>query len=129
MIRPPPRSTRTDTLFPYTTLFRSLRRTHRVRCLELVEQRTDNVREFLLLNLGKMIEACSHRIILKFGLDGWQAPSAGDGHQGQLAALHGPADARAATYSWPDCFRRRPASMIRPGTKARCLAGQKPTTR
>src|SRR3546814_9499747 len=26
MIRPPPRSTRTDTLFPYTTLFRSKRR-------------------------------------------------------------------------------------------------------
>src|SRR3546814_19410215 len=25
MIRPPPRSTRTDTLFPYTTLFRSIR--------------------------------------------------------------------------------------------------------
>src|SRR3546814_6783072 len=25
MIRPPPRSTRTDTLFPYTTLFRSLK--------------------------------------------------------------------------------------------------------
>src|SRR3546814_17141937 len=25
MIRPPPRSTRTDTLFPYTTLFRSMR--------------------------------------------------------------------------------------------------------
>src|SRR3546814_9860310 len=25
MIRPPPRSTRTDTLFPYTTLFRSFR--------------------------------------------------------------------------------------------------------
>src|SRR3546814_12099994 len=24
MIRPPPRSTRTDTLFPYTTLFRSM---------------------------------------------------------------------------------------------------------
>src|SRR3546814_1686671 len=26
MLRPPPRSTRTDTLFPYTTLFRSLSR-------------------------------------------------------------------------------------------------------
>src|SRR3546814_9188142 len=26
MIRPPPRSTRTDTLFPYTTLFRSVER-------------------------------------------------------------------------------------------------------
>src|SRR3546814_20484285 len=29
MIRRPPRSTRTDTLFPYTTLFRSLRRCRR----------------------------------------------------------------------------------------------------
>src|SRR3546814_947576 len=38
MIRRPPRSTRTDTLFPYTTLFRSFacrlrgRRTHHGRC-------------------------------------------------------------------------------------------------
>src|SRR3546814_10549577 len=31
MIRRPPRSTRTDTLFPYTTLFRS----HYIRCLTL----------------------------------------------------------------------------------------------
>src|SRR3546814_2651510 len=31
MIRRPPRSTRTDTLFPYTTLFRSLERVLRVR--------------------------------------------------------------------------------------------------
>src|SRR3546814_20546167 len=29
MIRRPPRSTRTDTLFPYTTLFRSAERDHR----------------------------------------------------------------------------------------------------
>src|SRR3546814_8944890 len=29
MIRRPPRSTRTDTLFPYTTLFRSRRQDHR----------------------------------------------------------------------------------------------------
>src|SRR3546814_9253480 len=28
MIRRPPRSTRTDTLFPYTTLYRSLQRRH-----------------------------------------------------------------------------------------------------
>src|SRR3546814_5957295 len=35
MIRRPPRSTRTDTLFPYTTLFRSR---------ELVEQRLDDRR-------------------------------------------------------------------------------------
>src|SRR3546814_1411454 len=31
MIRRPPRSTRTDTLFPYTTLFRSLRRRRAAR--------------------------------------------------------------------------------------------------
>src|SRR3546814_7404724 len=31
MIRRPPRSTRTDTLFPYTTLFRSVRRAVRSR--------------------------------------------------------------------------------------------------
>src|SRR3546814_8621880 len=30
MIRRPPRSTRTDTLFPYTSLFRSVRRDHGV---------------------------------------------------------------------------------------------------
>src|SRR3546814_10245726 len=29
MIRRPPRSTRTDTLFPYTTLFRSVQEVHR----------------------------------------------------------------------------------------------------
>src|SRR3546814_3785659 len=32
MIRPPPRSTRTDTLFPYTTLFRSHRAHRASRC-------------------------------------------------------------------------------------------------
>src|SRR3546814_5919127 len=31
MRRRPPRSTRTDTLFPYTTLFRSIRQSHRRR--------------------------------------------------------------------------------------------------
>src|SRR3546814_16685446 len=32
MIRRPPRSTRTDTLFPYTTLFRSIRYERRLHC-------------------------------------------------------------------------------------------------
>src|SRR3546814_1050001 len=35
MIRRPPRSTRTDTLFPYTTLFRSPRQVPRGRCVPL----------------------------------------------------------------------------------------------
>src|SRR3546814_5419841 len=42
MIRRPPRSTRTDTLFPYTTLFRSPRRadTGRVRSARRARHRT-----------------------------------------------------------------------------------------
>src|SRR3546814_2191462 len=39
MIRRPPRSTRTDTLFPYTTLFRSLHRHERHREGEQVDDR------------------------------------------------------------------------------------------
>src|SRR3546814_5510257 len=38
MIRRPPRSTRTDTLFPYTTLFRSLGRARRARGIDDVER-------------------------------------------------------------------------------------------
>src|SRR3546814_20995595 len=38
MIRRPPRSTRTDTLFPYTTLFRSLRAGDRTGCRRLAGQ-------------------------------------------------------------------------------------------
>src|SRR3546814_19225575 len=43
MIRRPPRSTRTDTLFPYTTLFRSRRNVERARQIidNGVEQRLD----------------------------------------------------------------------------------------
>src|SRR3546814_17334739 len=37
MIRRPPRSTRTDTLFPYTTLFRSLQHVDRLRAAHLAE--------------------------------------------------------------------------------------------
>src|SRR3546814_7006456 len=39
MLRRPPRSTRTDTLFPYTTLFRSLGALLGVRAFELARQR------------------------------------------------------------------------------------------
>src|SRR3546814_11245836 len=40
MIRRPPRSTRTDTLFPYTTLFRSLRCGERAQRIEFDPGRT-----------------------------------------------------------------------------------------
>src|SRR3546814_19290506 len=38
MIRPPPRSTRTDTLFPYTTLFRSTEGSDMKVIADLIEQ-------------------------------------------------------------------------------------------
>src|SRR3546814_13161358 len=42
MIRRPPRSTRTDTLFPYTTLFRSQHDMSRATILEPVEDVADH---------------------------------------------------------------------------------------
>src|SRR3546814_16400297 len=41
MIRRPPRSTRTDTLFPYTTLFRSLARMTPYGAIGLAQSRAD----------------------------------------------------------------------------------------
>src|SRR3546814_13798839 len=44
MIRRPPRSTRTDTLFPYTTLFRSWRGAARHGCAQGVARQGDRCR-------------------------------------------------------------------------------------
>src|SRR3546814_21124238 len=61
VIRRPPRSTRTDTLFPYTTLFRSPdhhqqaehRRKRVVRCLPCVELHIEFARLLALANHGE----------------------------------------------------------------------------
>src|SRR3546814_15882502 len=70
MIRRPPRSTRTDTLFPYTSLFRSgLRIT--IRCqydlLATINRRIEGVEELLLraLLVGKEVN-----IVDQQGVDG-----------------------------------------------------------
>src|SRR3546814_5829170 len=42
MIRRPPRSTRTDTLSPYTTLFRSVVVLQRIQVRQLLDQRRDD---------------------------------------------------------------------------------------
>src|SRR3546814_7187797 len=57
MIRRPPRSTRTDTLFPYTTLFRS----PAIRpCVERIEQDIDpRPVEFLNEGSGRVIDDCA----------------------------------------------------------------------
>src|SRR3546814_12677284 len=60
MIRRPPRSTRTDTLFPYTTLFRSLA-TDQVRYKTCFLSRnmdsTDNCSSFHHLPLGLLVRS------------------------------------------------------------------------
>src|SRR3546814_10279827 len=43
MIRRPPRSTRTDTLFPYTTLFRSVGGAQRRSVVDAVAHETDHM--------------------------------------------------------------------------------------
>src|SRR3546814_16051544 len=59
MIRRPPRSTRTDTLFPYTTLFRSSRRLDRE--LEQLAARTDAAVIYVLDAGGTTIAASNWR--------------------------------------------------------------------
>src|SRR3546814_10493035 len=67
MIRRPPRSTRTDTLFPYTTLFRSgvdgrfggIMRDERVRILHILPRRDLHHREAYLFEMRcKFIPNC-----------------------------------------------------------------------
>src|SRR3546814_19191377 len=50
MIRRPPRSTRTDTLFPYTTLFRSIRCNCICPGLIVNDAMADQIAEFLALH-------------------------------------------------------------------------------
>src|SRR3546814_6034041 len=62
MIRRPPRSTRTDTLFPYTTLFRSIAQR---RFLERVRKNggvhkifgEDGITRYFFINSGALINA------------------------------------------------------------------------
>src|SRR3546814_7266650 len=60
MIRRPPRSTRTDTLFPYTTLFRSIKTimTRCIQCTRCVRFATEiaGVEEIGLVNRGENAE-------------------------------------------------------------------------
>src|SRR3546814_6567247 len=75
MIRRPPRSTRTDTLFPYTTLFRSefVRQkekdmTDRQSCIELCQKCHDTCLETLVGHClpmgGKHVEQAHVRLML-----------------------------------------------------------------
>src|SRR3546814_16530750 len=65
MIRRPPRSTRTDTLFPYTTLFRSRRTRGRAHIVHVSDAGAlDDVRAAKAEGVPLSIETCPHYLTL-----------------------------------------------------------------
>src|SRR3546814_16822664 len=70
MIRRPPRSTRTDTLFPYTTLFRSSasRREARTARSTASESASDRHLDDLLIGLDHLVADRDHRLQRDFGV-------------------------------------------------------------
>src|SRR3546814_11879691 len=113
MIRRPPRSTRTDTLFPYTTLFRSrsaLRNAglaHAVEVMRLADQHRrrhalaqllDGDTGVVPLELGQRRGGLLH--LAGLSVEGGQhAVGQGDARAGAQALLHQPA--RPATHVAP----------------------------
>src|SRR3546814_16589816 len=89
MIRRPPRSTRTDTLFPYTTLFRSLR--HVADAILVAEQGRHLAVEDLPGELAGLVEddaaVLGIGIVPDVGAFVDEAPPAGVDHDAELVGL------------------------------------------
>src|SRR3546814_14966138 len=98
MIRRPPRSTRTDTLFPYTTLFRSIRADIRARLAPLpVRVILD---EPLSHRIDNMISGVRAKIALKvFGDDLDTLRSIAGNFEQQLKTIPGIDDVAVATQA------------------------------
>src|SRR3546814_16541220 len=67
MIRRPPRSTRTDTLFPYTTLFRSTvgeERKRMLREIRKLDRRIDFLNNAIFLSVASAILVCLVVVLL-----------------------------------------------------------------
>src|SRR3546814_6250511 len=79
MIRRPPRSTRTDTLFPYTTLFRSAVTLGGDRLPDFAERRQlPHILRAVLVGRGKMAEQ---------GFDGQAIEGRSEEHTSELQSL------------------------------------------
>src|SRR3546814_11951230 len=63
MIRRPPRSTRTDTLFPYTTLFRSSSGHHSQSEAAMQKEAYEDTNESELIDIGNAHSGC--RMIIR----------------------------------------------------------------
>src|SRR3546814_1628937 len=89
MIRRPPRSTRTDTLFPYTTLFRSLR--HVADAILVAEQGRHLAVEDLPGELAGLVEddaaVLGIGIVADVGAFVDEAPPAGVDHDAELVGV------------------------------------------
>src|SRR3546814_19205542 len=103
MIRRPPRSTRTDTLFPYTTLFRSASRHPRERGLMDLELTPDQLvfRDEARAWLAENVPA--EPLPSMDTAEGWQA------HREWEAKLSA---ARWSVVSWPKEYHGREASLV-----------------
>src|SRR3546814_14401032 len=70
MIRRPPRSTRTDTLFPYTTLFRSLSATARLsHCLARLRRHPAHLRNINRALVFDRLAAGARSVADRVGID------------------------------------------------------------
>src|SRR3546814_1526276 len=77
MIRRPPRSTRTDTLFPYTTLFRSassLAAGHKTLIPQLINLLRDNGRPDIKVVAGGVIPSQDYQFLRDAGVAGIYGP-------------------------------------------------------
>src|SRR3546814_1309672 len=130
MIRRPPRSTRTDTLFPYTTLFRSRWRVRRVLRHDEIDEEDDRQRDAGEAEYGVPAEQLgksgrkecgehctriahageAHRLALMLG----RIPAAGEG-EGDREARAGEAEDHAERECARDTVDRKSTGRKQPG--------------
>src|SRR3546814_6624804 len=90
MIRRPPRSTRTDTLFPYTTLFRSLLPAEEAESPSAPVDRVDELDGLRIVTLDTSVPGFHHGEISDAQLDWLAGVLSTPAPLGTILALHPP---------------------------------------
>src|SRR3546814_13246359 len=112
MIRRPPRSTRTDTLFPYTTLFRSRNRTYCPHSVPPKRYAMEDARKLLSTLRGRynQRELAEALGVTTRTMRRWEVgeteppPYAADAIRQRLLPLAGSEEARDAEFRFIDLF-------------------------